>query len=128
MTVWPWKFLETNFFYGFLRRWSRFSKVLQLFSRKTIKKAHATKSKLLFEARQLLVWSSFIFFKICSTEWVKCSGSNISKPPSGIGRSSRPEVFCRKGVLRNFAKFRRKHLCQSLFLNKVPGWGLQTLA
>ena len=23
----------------------------------------------------------------------------------------------RKGVLRNFAKFTRKHLCQSLFLN-----------
>ena len=27
-------------------------------------------------------------------------------------RSSRPEVFCIKGVLRNFAKFTRKHLCQ----------------
>ena len=29
-------------------------------------------------------------------------------------RSSRPEVFCQKGVLRNFAKFIGKHLCQSL--------------
>ena len=28
-------------------------------------------------------------------------------------------VFCKKGVLRNFAKFTGKHLCQSLFLNKV---------
>ena len=35
--------------------------------------------------------------------------------------TSRPEVFCRKGVLRNFAKFTAKHLCQSLFLNKVAG-------
>ena len=35
--------------------------------------------------------------------------------------SSRPEVFCRKGVLRNFAKFTGKHLCQSLFFNKVEG-------
>ena len=26
-----------------------------------------------------------------------------------------------KGVLRNFAKFKGKHLCQSLFLNKVAG-------
>ena len=34
-------------------------------------------------------------------------------------RSSRPEVFCRKGVLRNFAKFTGKHLSQSLFFNKV---------
>ena len=30
-------------------------------------------------------------------------------------------MFCRKGVRRNFAKFIRKHLCQSLFLNKVGG-------
>ena len=36
-------------------------------------------------------------------------------------RSSRPEVFCKKGVLRNFAKFTGKHLCQSLFYNKVVG-------
>ena len=32
-----------------------------------------------------------------------------------------PEVFCKKGVLRDFAKFTRKHLCQSLFFNKVAG-------
>ena len=25
-------------------------------------------------------------------------------------KSSRPEVFCKKGVLKNFAKFTRKHL------------------
>ena len=34
-------------------------------------------------------------------------------------RSSRPEVLCKKGVLRNFAKFIGKHLCQNLFFNKV---------
>ena len=34
-------------------------------------------------------------------------------------RSSRPDVFCEKGVLRNFAKFTGKHLCQGLFFNKV---------
>ena len=27
-------------------------------------------------------------------------------------------MFCKKGVLRNFAKFTGKHLCQSLFFNK----------
>ena len=32
---------------------------------------------------------------------------------------SRPDVFCEKGVLRNFLKFTVKHLCQSLFFNKV---------
>ena len=36
-------------------------------------------------------------------------------------RSSRPEVFCKKGVLRNFAKFTGKHLCQRLFFNKAAG-------
>ena len=36
-------------------------------------------------------------------------------------RSSVLEVFCEKGVLRNFAKFTGKHLCQSLFFNKVAG-------
>ena len=39
-------------------------------------------------------------------------------------RSSRPEVFCKKGVLRNFTKFTGKHLCQSLFFNKVAGLAL----
>ena len=29
------------------------------------------------------------------------------------------KVFCNKTLLKNFAKVTRKHLCQSLFLNKV---------
>ena len=33
-------------------------------------------------------------------------------------RSSRPKVFCKKGVLRNFTKFTGKHLCLSLFFVK----------
>ena len=36
-------------------------------------------------------------------------------------RSSRSEVFCKKGVLRSFAKFIGKHLCQILFFNKIVG-------
>ena len=36
-------------------------------------------------------------------------------------RSSRSEVFCKKGVLRNLTKFTGKHLCQSLLFNKVAG-------
>ena len=36
-------------------------------------------------------------------------------------RSSRPEVFCKKFVLTNFAKFTGKHLCQSLFFGKIAG-------
>ena len=36
-------------------------------------------------------------------------------------KSSHPHVFCKKDVLENFAKFTEKHLCQSLFINKVAG-------
>ena len=39
---------------------------------------------------------------------------NSQKQPS--------EVFCKKGVLANFAKFLRKFLRQSLFFNKVAGY------
>ena len=34
-------------------------------------------------------------------------------------RSSRPDVFCKKGVLRNFAKFKGKHLCETLYKNRT---------
>ena len=30
-----------------------------------------------------------------------------------------PEMFCKKGVLRNFVNFKGKDLCQSLHFNKV---------
>ena len=42
---------------------------------------------------------------------------NQQKP----SRSSRSEVFCKRGVLRNFTKFTGKHLCKSVFFNKVAG-------
>ena len=35
------------------------------------------------------------------------------------------EVFYKKGVHRNFAKFTGKNLCQSLFTNKVAGHSRQ---
>ena len=42
-------------------------------------------------------------------------------------RSSRPEVFCEKGVLGSSAKFTGKHLCKSLSFNKVAGLRPATL-
>ena len=47
--------------------------------------------------------------------------TSVSSTVWPIFRSSRPELFCKKGVLRNLAKFTGKHLCQSLFFNKVAG-------
>ena len=36
-------------------------------------------------------------------------------------RSSLQEMFCKTDVLKNFAKFTGKHLCQSLSFNKTAG-------
>ena len=45
-------------------------------------------------------------------------------------KSNRTEGFCKKGaLLKNFGKFTGKHLCPSLFFNKVAGlWKKKTLA
>ena len=43
----------------------------------------------------------------------------LAKPEHLKDRSSLPEVFCKEGVIKYFAKFLRKHLCQSLFLKKL---------
>ena len=39
-------------------------------------------------------------------------------------RSNHRRCSVKKGVLKNFSKFIGKHLCWSLFLNKITGWGL----
>ena len=36
-------------------------------------------------------------------------------------------MFCKKGVLKNSAKFRGKYLCQGLFFNKVADLSPQAL-
>ena len=38
-----------------------------------------------------------------------------------VYRSSRLDVIYKKGLLKNFAKFTGKHLCQSPFFNRVAG-------
>ena len=40
---------------------------------------------------------------------------------TGKFRSSHQRCSIKKGVLRNFTEFTAKHLCQSLFFNKVAG-------
>ena len=44
-----------------------------------------------------------------------------------LSRSSHSEAFCKKFVLKNFAKFTGKQLCHSLFLKKVVGLRPATL-
>ena len=61
-------------------------------------------------------------------KWKYFSTSIMYSLSMPLFRSSRPEVFCRKGVLRNFAKFTGKHLCQNLVFNKVAGVKKESLA
>ena len=54
------------------------------------------------------------------------SSITISIPEIGkiavlLNHKQSPRVLCKKGVLRNFAKFTGKNLSQSLFFNKVAG-------
>ena len=51
----------------------------------------------------------------------------VAKSYTGIIRSSHRKCSVRKCVFRNFAKFTGKHLCQSLFFNKLPGLRPATL-
>ena len=50
----------------------------------------------------------------------KSNKTELSEEFMVMWRAEQPlEVLCKKGVLRDFAKFTGKPLCQSLFFNKV---------
>ena len=65
--------------------------------------------------------TSLYFFIMRSTELVNCFSplTWFSLVVCSTSRSSRSDMFCKKGVLKNFPKFTGKHLYQSLFFNKV---------
>ena len=52
------------------------------------------------------------------TQWLKKMWYHELKVEA-LYRSSRPEVFCKKGVLKIYVKFTGKHLCQSPFLTNL---------
>ena len=53
------------------------------------------------------------------------TNNNANHHLVGFYRSSHRKRSLRKGVLRNFAKFTGKHLCQRLFFNQVADLSLQ---
>ena len=62
-------------------------------------------------------------FIVCAV-WKKLSPNRVNlscEVWNSLHRSSRPEVFCKKGILKKFSEFTGKHQCQSLFFNKVAG-------
>ena len=70
--------------------------------------------QLLLQFRSILEWKYDFDGKI----WIALLSSRILTKKASF-RSSRLEVFSKKGVLSNFAKFTGKHLCQSLFYNTL---------
>ena len=80
-----------------------------------------------FEQPFIFVSSKVSFAKLWPEE---CPYKTVSKNAgASVWKCSSKAVAQRcsvkKVVLRNFAKVTGKHLCQSLFINKVAGWGLQ---
>ena len=67
-------------------------------------------------------WTNVYIYKSFNVFWTSYARLTYVLCP-GSFKSSPPEVLCKKGVLRNFAKFRRKHLCHILL--KLQAWGLQ---
>ena len=61
----------------------------------------------------------FFISIMCLIQLKSCNGKKL--------RSSHQKFPVRKGVLRNFAKFKGKHLYQSFFFNKVAGLRPATL-
>ena len=89
--------------------------------------------QLLFHLSSVVTFSLGILTDSCLPSWWNCTFfvtcligifpllNYQSSKWSGKHSSSRPEEFCKKGVLGNFAKFTGKYLCQRLFFNKVAG-------
>ena len=63
----------------------------------------------------------FSFFIRVHFLYVEKISVKFSQSSEAVVQSRCAEVSVRKGVLRNFAKFTGKHLCQGLFFNKVKG-------
>ena len=61
------------------------------------------------------------WFKICFQSKIVYGFPVIDFKPFELLRSH-TQLFCKKDVLKSFAKFTSKRLCRILFYNKVPGW------
>ena len=92
-----------------------------------------TWSSLLFLAVFFCGWVANITWKegkILLIKWIEITLTQYLVGATRIAascRTSRQEVFCENGVLKDFAKFTGKCLCQSLFFNKVAGLRPPTL-
>ena len=79
---------------------------------------HSVRNEIMLRRNFFLQLFQMKYFHLLGTRLLE---EFVSEAYSESWKSNRPEVFCKKGVLRNFSKFTGKHLCLSLFFNKVAG-------
>ena len=65
---------------------------------------------------QIIRWDSFVTSNSKTFSW-KSTMYNFCKDKTPTCRSSRSEVFCNKGVLKSFTKFKEKLLRWCLFIS-----------
>ena len=130
--VWILRNFSENFFYRAPPRNCYFMYKLQIWTTKYSKKLFHRWFSIFYTRSRSSHSKAFIYLKslktVCeevnpqwSCEMPTCNFRKKLFHPSTF-RSSRPEVFCKKCLLRNFAKYiTGKDLCQSLFFNKVAG-------
>ena len=70
-------------------------------------------------------WSNLpgVWAPVSIAPWINSVYKSSHQQEDKDHRSSRRGMFCKEAVLRSFAKLTGKHLCQSLFFNKVAGLG-----
>ena len=75
----------------------------------------------LFLSKNLSSFSTFISNKKYSFKNTKVNCLSYLFGVSRMPRNSCSKLFCKEIVLKTFSKFTGKHLCRSLFFNKVVG-------
>ena len=75
-----------------------------------------------FRINQMILCSLSYTSQICELFTQNAPSDMVDRVLNNpFARSSHRTCSMKKGVLENFTKFARKHLCQSLFFNKVAG-------
>ena len=105
---------SNSYIFALLQEFNIFYPHLGLYDRKHFCSILTDLSNLLFLFHKIKQWMWRMFLP---NSFQKCRSSRSQM----FFRSSRPEMFCKKAVLRDFPKFTGKYLCQSLFITKVGG-------
>ena len=95
------------------------------FSQKKFFLWHFTNSKSCFHCMGYMNFLEKIVMLEINVKYI--NSFRIFVPPIKYHQKEPPEMFCKKGVFKNFVKFTGKHLCQSLFFNEIASLRPATL-